>query len=417
MTDFRLLATGMSLSWLGNGFQTVALAVAVVVAGGGAGDLGLVMAASFGAILVCTLFGGVWADRLQPQRIMVLSDGVRVVTTAAMAVMFSAGHYHLPLLCGLAAVSAGAGAFFEPAMTALRPMLVTAEGRQSANATLNLLRTVCLVIGPAVGGVTVAAFGASAGFAVNAASFVASMVAALLIRARVVRAAPTGMLSELGDGWREIRRRDWLLWGILAATAYHIANGVILVLVQVVAIEQLGGARAAGFIGAAEGLGGVFGAIVALRWKPERLLRAGNLALVLMVVWPLAYVWPGELTAVMLGAVIGYAGLSFYAVAWDTANQDHIPHQILARVTSWDILTSYLALPVGNVLAGPLSHAFGVNRVLVVCAAVLLGAALSPLRLRSTRELTRPMAAAQRVSPAGTAGLDDDRSPEYAGDR
>lgn len=398
MTDFRLLATGMSLSWLGNGFQTVALAVAVLVAGGGAGDLGLVMATSVVAMLACTLFGGVWADRVQPQRVMVLSDGVRFAATAAMAAMFGAGSYQLPALCALAAVSAGAGAFFEPAMTALKPMLVTVDRRQHANAVLSLLKTVCSVIGPALGGLTVAGFGATAGFAVNAASFVASLVAALLIRARAERAPRAGMLHDLGAGWREIRQRDWLLTGVLAATVYHIANGVILVLVQVVAIEQLGGARSAGFITAAEGLGGVLGATVALRWRPVRLLRAGWLTLLLMPLWALAYVWPGTLTAVLAGAMIGYAGLTFFAVAWDTALQDHIPHQVLARVSSWDLLTSFLAMPIGNVLAGPLSGAFGVDRVLVVCALVLLASGLAPLGVRSSRHLTR------RAAPAAPTG-------------
>jgi MFS family permease len=389
MTDFRLLATGMSLSWLGNGFQTVALAVAVVLAGGGPGDLGLVMASSFGAILLCTLFGGVWADRVQPQRVMVLSDAVRCLSALGMAVMFSSGAYHLPLLCGLAALSGGAGAFFEPAMTALKPMLVSHDRRQSANATLSLLQTTCSVIGPAVGGLVVAAFGARTGFAVNAASFLASMAAALLIRARVQRSPHEGMLRELGEGWREIRQRDWLLSGILAATLYHIANGVILVLVQLIAIQRLGGASAAGFIAGAEGLGGVIGAAVALRWRPSRLLRAGWLALMLMALWPLAYVWPGVLAAVLAGAAIGYGGLSFFGVAWDTAVQDHVPHRVLARVTSWDILTSYLALPVGNALAGPVSEVVGVNRTLVVCALILAAASVMPLFISGTRRLTR----------------------------
>jgi MFS family permease len=389
MTDFRLLSTGMSLSWLGNGFQTVALAVAVIVAGGGAGDLGLVMASSFVAILVCTLFGGVWADRVQPQRMMVLSDAVRCLSAAGMAVMFGTGHYHLPLLCALAAVSGGAGAFFEPAMTALKPMLVTVERRQAANATLSLLQTTSSVLGPAAGGLVVAGFGAPAGFGVNAASFLASMAAALLIRARVERAPRAGLLAELGEGRREIWRRDWLRAGVLAATVYHIANGVILVLVQVIAIERLGGASAAGFIAGAEGLGGVLGAAVALRWRPRRLLRAGWLTLLLMPLWPLAYVWPATLVAVLAGAVLGYAGLLFYAVAWDTAVQDHVPHRVLARVTSWDILTSYLALPVGSALAGPLAARFGVDRVLVVCALVLFGASVAPLFVAGSRRLTR----------------------------
>ena len=131
-------------------------------------------------------------------------------------------------------------------MTALKPMLVTAERRQSANATLSLLQTSCSVIGPALGGVVVAAFGPTTGFVVNAASFLASIVTAALIRARVERAPREGMLHELGEGWREIRRHDWLLSGVLAATVYHVANGVVLVLVQVVAIRDLGGASAAG---------------------------------------------------------------------------------------------------------------------------------------------------------------------------
>jgi MFS family permease len=388
-SDFRLLATGMTLSWLGGGFQTVALGVAILAAGGGAGDLGLVMASSVVAMLACTLFGGVWADRLQPTRVMVLSDLVRFGATGAMALMFALDAYQMPLLCGLAAVAAGAGSFFAPAMMALKPMLVPVERRQSTNASLSLLQTVCMVVGPAVGGVVVAAFGAPVGFAVNAVSFLASMVAAMLIRARAVRAPRTGMLHELGEGWREIRSRDWLLVGVLGATVYHVANGVVLVLVQVVAIERLGGAHAVGLIASAEGLGGVIGAAIAIRWRPRRLLRAGWLTLLLMPLWALAYVWPGVLIAIMVGAVVGYAGLSFFGVAWETAIQDHVPHRSLGKVASWDQLTSFIAMPVGNALAGPLAQAYGINPVLVACAMVFLVASLAPLFVRGSRNLTR----------------------------
>lgn len=387
--DFRLLAAGQTLSWLGNGFQTVALAVAVVAAGGGAGDLGLVMACTVIAMLACTLFGGVWADRLQPQRVMVASDVVRLVATAGIAAMFALHAYHLPLLIGLAVVSAGAGAFFSPAMTALKPMLVPTQRRQSANATLSLLQTSCSVAGPALGGLVVAWLGAPTGFAVNAASFLASTITALLIRARAPRAERQGMLTELGAGWREIRRHDWLLSGVLAATVYHIANGVILVLVQVVAVERLGGAHAVGFIAAAEGLGGVVGAAIAMRWRPVRLLRAGWLTLLLMPLWALSYVWPGVLTAVLVGAAVGYAGLSYFSVAWETAIMDHVPHHLLARVDSWDRLTSFVAMPLGNALAGPLALAFGMDPVLIGSAAVLLLASLAPLLVPGSRHLTR----------------------------
>jgi predicted MFS family arabinose efflux permease len=193
----------------------------------------------------------------------------------------------------------------------------------------------------------------------------------------------------MAAGWREIRSRDWLLGGLVAAGVYHIANGVILVLVQVLAVQRLGGASAAGFIAAAEGLGGTVGAAVALRWRPRRFLRAGWLALLLMPLWALAYVWPGQLVAVLASALIGWSGLIFFDVAWETALQDQVPHQALGRVASWDILMSFLAMPLGNALAGPLSGTFGVDRVIAAAAAVLLLAALSQMLIPGVRRLIR----------------------------
>jgi predicted MFS family arabinose efflux permease len=158
--------------------------------------------------------------------------------------------------------------------------------------------------------------------------------------------------------------------------------------VQVVAVRDLGGATAVGFISAAEGLGGVLGGVVAMRLRPRRLLLAGFLALGLMPVWVVSYVWPGALSGVMVGAVVGFAGLTFFGVCWDTALQDRVPHQLLARVSSWDILTSFVGMPVGNALAGPLADRFGSHPVLLVCALVLLVAGVAPIAARGTRVLT-----------------------------
>jgi MFS family permease len=396
--DFRLLAGGQGLSWLGNTFQPVALAVAIVVAGGTAGELGTVMAVAVVGRLVCTLFGGVWADRVAPQRIMVMSDVVRALAVSGVALMFGTGHRSLLLLSLLVAVMSGAGAFFFPAMSSLKPMLVPAERRQAANATLSLLQTGSTVVGPAMAGLLVAFAGAPIGFGVNAVTYLVSAVTVALIRVDAPRAQRTGMLHELRAGWVEIRRHDWLFWGVVAAGVYHVANGVILVLVQVVAVRDLGGATAVGFISTAEGVGGVIGGLVAMRFRPRRLLLAGFSALGLMPVWAAAYVWPGALTGVMAGAVVGFAGLTFFGVCWETALQDHVPHHLLARVASWDILTSFVGMPLGNALAGPLADRLGVHPVLLGCAVVLLVAGLSPLVVPGTRAL-RAQAASRPVEP------------------
>jgi len=192
--------------------------------------------------------------------------------------------------------------------------------------------------------------------------------------------------------WTEIHRRDWLLWGVASAGVCHVASGVVLVLVQVVAIRDLGGATSVGLISAAEGAGGVLGAVIALRLRPRLLLFAGFAALGLLPLWVVSYVWPGMLTGILAGAFVGFAGLTFFSICWDTALQDAIPHHVLARVASWDILTSFVGMPVGNALAGPLSSTFGIDPILVGCAAVMLLAGCAPLAIRGTREV-RPATA------------------------
>jgi hypothetical protein len=170
-----------------------------------------------------------------------------------------------------------------------------------------------------------------------------------------------------------------------------------------VAIQRLGGASAAGFIASAEGLGGFLGAALGLRFRPRHPLRAGWLTLTLMPIWALAYVWPAALTAVLAGAVVGYAGLFFFDVAWETAIQDHVPHRALGRVSSWDYLTSFIAMPIGNALAGPLSAAYGINRVLVASAAVLFLAAVSQLAVPGVRKMTRTESVPAPPHPAEVA--------------
>ncbi len=385
--DFRLLVGGQGLSWVGDAFQPIALSFAVIASGGSATDLGLVLACGVVARLACTLVGGVWADRLRPQTIMVAADVVRAATAGALTVLYLGDQHPLPLLCALVAVFGGAGAFFHPAMSSLKPTLVPLEQRRSANATLNAVQTASLTVGPAAAGVLIAAFGAPFGFFVNALSFLASAVTVALNRARAVRATRVGFLTELRGGFAAVRSRDWLLWGVVAAGVYHVANGVVLVTVNVVALRDLGGPSALGVIAAAEGLGGVIGSVIAMRARPSRPLVAGFLALGLMPVWVLTYVWPGTLTGVLLGAVIGYSGLMFFGVCWETAIQNHVPHDLLARVSSWDILTSFVGMPLGQALAGVLTDRFGTHPVLTGCAAAILVAGVGPLAVRGTRRL------------------------------
>ena len=408
-----MLAAGQALSWLGDGFQTVALAVAVVLSGAGAAGLGLVMAVGIVARLACTLIGGVWADRLQPQRVMVGADLVRCAAAAGMAVMFA----QRPSLVA-PALRARRGLRWRGGLLLPRHVVAEADaGCRSSSASrrtplLSMLQTACSVLGPAAGGLVVAAVrSAGSAFAANAAELpgVGRHRRAHPHARRAFRAAG-GMLSELVEGWQEIRCRDWLLSGVLAATVYHVANGVILVLVQVIAVERLGGAGAVRRHRRGRGPRRRH----RRRGRPARAAPAPAarrwLALLLMPVWAMGYVWPGVLAAVLVGAVLGYAGLLFFSVAWETAIQDHVPHRVLARVSSWDILTSFIGMPLGNALAGPLADPFGLEPGPGGLRRVLLAAALAPLSVTGTRALQRqfplPVTSAHAVTAkaANSAG-------------
>lgn len=388
--DFRLVASGQGLSWLGNAFQPVALSVGILLHGGSVGELGYLMAVLMVSRTAFTLVGGVWSDRLSPRTVMVWSDLVRAVVAALTGVVFAAGHASFGMLAPLTVVSGAAAAFFQPAMQSLKPTLVRVDQRQRANAVLSVLQGISLVVGPALAGVIVGFAGAPTGFFINAVTYLASCATVWRVRSTVIRVdSGDSFLADLRIGWRAVRERDWLLVGILSAGIYHVANGVLLVLVQVIALRDLGGPHAFGFIAAAEGAGGLIGSVIAMRARPRFPLRVGWCTLMLMPLWAAGYVWPGRLDTVLVTGLIGYAGLMFFSVLWETAIQDEVPHHLLARVASWDTLVSFVGMPLGNALAGPLADGFGIKPVLLGCAAVLAGCALAPLAWRSSRHLRR----------------------------
>jgi MFS-type transporter involved in bile tolerance (Atg22 family) len=167
----------------------------------------------------------------------------------------------------------------------------------------------------------------------------------------------------------------------------------------VIAVRDLGGPTALGWISAAAGVGGLGGGLLAMRFQPRRPLLVGWPCVALMALYAAAFAWPGRLTAVLGAALVGFAGLMYFSVCWDTALQDGVPHTVLARVSSWDILTSFVAIPAGSALAGPLAHTFGTHRVIVVGAVVMALGSFAPMFVRGSRDLRRGAAVSAPTVP------------------
>jgi MFS family permease len=213
---FRLLFAGRAVSSFGDRLAPVALTFAVLhLTGGSVTDLGIVLAAQSVPLVLFVLLGGVWADRLPRQRVMLASDLVRFATQGASAVLIVDGTARVWQLAALQAVYGMADGFFTPAANGLVPQVVAADDLQPANALLGLSENATSILGPAVAGVIVVVIGAGWGLAIDAVTFVVSAVFLSALRvdrtAQVVRDRATSVLKELRAGWKGFSSRRWLL--------------------------------------------------------------------------------------------------------------------------------------------------------------------------------------------------------------
>jgi hypothetical protein len=180
--------------------------------------------------------------------------------------------------------------------------------------------------------------------------------------------------------------------------------GAFLVLGPVVAQEHLGGAWSWGLILAAQSIGAVIGAAVMVRWRPVRLLRAGNLAVAAMALPLAGLAFPLALPVIAAAALLSGIGIETFEVNWTTAMQDHVPREMLSRVSAYDALGSYALSPIGTTLAGPVAAVLGNPVTLAGDAVVIVGATAIALAVPDVRDLTRratqPSAAAPVAAPS-----------------
>jgi MFS family permease len=362
---------GSTTSALGDAMVQIALIFAILRVGGTASDIGVVLAATTVARVAFLLAGGVWADRMRRQYVMLTADGVRGVVQATLAVLLVTGHARIWELAVGGALYGAAASFFSPASTALVPETVPAGLLQQANSLLGLPGSFFSVAGPAAAGVLIAAFGPGWLFAADAASFFVSL--ACLARLRVPPRplpAPRPFLADLAEGWHELAVRRWYWINLLAHACCNFVVPALFVLGPVIAARSLGGAPVWGALSASWGLGAVAGGIVGLRVKPRRPLAAADL-LMAGIALPLLALALSRSVALIAAAeaVFGFTMIVGNTV-WITAMQSLIPDQVRARVGAYDLFVSLVIMPVGWVVMGPLSSSIGYTPTLIASAAL-----------------------------------------------
>jgi MFS family permease len=353
---------------------------------------------------------------------MVGSGLAAAATQGVVAALVLTHTANIPTLIALSAVNGMVGALSMPASAALLPQTVPVDERQQANALARLLLNAAAIIGAPVAGIAVAAVGPGWGIAVDAATFAASAFCFALVRVPAPAAEPApesesaegliggeqtagtpagegrkSILADLRTGWTEFISRTWL-WVVVAGFCVLNAawSGALTVLGPVVADETFG-RQSWGFILAAETAGMIVGGLIAMRIRVHRLLFLGTAATALEALPVLSLgVFPHVGLLVVAGFVAG-VGLEQFGVAWETTMQEHVPADKLARVYSYDMVGSFVAIPIGQVIAGPVAQAVGVEPTLVGAAALIVLAVLGMLSSRDVRQLRHRLSPKDRT--------------------
>ncbi|MEH6397889.1 MULTISPECIES: MFS transporter [Pantoea] len=369
-TSFRYLFFGRLFTVLGNGIAPIALAFAVLDIGGSASDLGIVVASRSLCNVLFLLVGGVVADRYSRSRVLVSSAVVAAVSQAIVAWSVLDGSATVISLTLLGALNGAAAGIALPASSALVPQVVPATDLRQANALIQLGIYGGTVMGASLGGIITSAVGPGWGLAIDAMGFAVSAPLYFLIRVKSNKAAASqgNILLDIKEGWAEFAGRSWIWSIVLQFAIINVAfNGIVEVFGPMIADASFGRARW-GIIVAAHSVGLIAGSFLAMKWHPRRDLLIGAMLAGLCALPIFMLSQDASAALLIVGFFIAGMSLGLFGVTWAHSLQTHIPPDKLARVYAYDAMGSFIAIPFGQLVAGPLATHFGMSAVLLMSA-------------------------------------------------
>ncbi|MFD0425080.1 MFS transporter [Streptomyces parvus] len=387
--NFRYYFVARSAGLLSWAMLPVAVAAGLLIEGYGLDAAGYSMAFLVAPFAGLVLFGGVLADRFTARRMMIVADLANLTAHILLALLFLHGIDHLWQLYALLVVAGTANALFQPGASSTVPLV--SRDVQGANGVLRTSEAITGLGGPALAGVLVG-FGSTGWvMVISAVAYGTSAVCLYVLRLGAVPAPPPGesLWRNLAVGWREFRARGWL-WGVIVIWMFYavLSWGPQLSVAAGVIVPEHG-ARSFGLINAALGAGTVLGGLLAIRYKPERPLAAGAVAMLAYPLYPLGIVLGLPVWVLAAAQVVVGAGIGVWGVMWATSVQTQVPGEMLNRIHAYEVAGSVGMYPIGSALAGPAVGAFGTDQVLLTGVVVSFLTATALLAARPIRTLRR----------------------------
>jgi len=359
----------------------VALPWFVLVTTGSVARMSYVLAAEIAPMAIFGIPGGTLVSRLGGRRTMLLSDGLRTPLMVLIPVLHWAGELSFSLLLVLVFVL---GLFSAPYFAAQRVIIPELFGSDEkvvsqASALFGGVSHLTLLVGPAVGGVFVAAFGAPVVMIVDAATYVVAFVLVLTL-VRAGKPVPQDEESRgLLAGVRYLAR-DRLL-GPITLTVILLDAGLGALFTSMPALAFIRfhrDAQIAGFLFTAFGIGALAGSVVAMkaleRFAPLK-LAGGAIVIAVLPLWALVAALPWE----AVGAVLLVCGIFVPLVNAPGMGliSTRPPVALRAKVMTAVMTASALGGPAGRLVVGPMFEGWGIAAAYATIAgAITLGAVL-----------------------------------------
>lgn len=389
---FRLLFIGRTFSLLGDAAIPTALSLAVYLATGSTAALALVLACAMVPRLILLPLGGVVGDRFNARTVALTTDLVRCATQLFVGLELLSGTPQLWQIAVAEAIGGAASAFAMPTSSPLIIGTVEAPALLRANSLMAVVNSATRVAGPALGGTLILTAGPGWAFVLDAASFAVSAALLSAIKVRHVPIPHRSVLSDLKEGWSEVRSRDWYWTSLIAHAAWNGAAAVLMTLGPALAVREMGGKTVWIALLQTGAIGLLLGSLLAGRARPRRPVLVANLGLATYAL-PLGLLAAGAPAALTIAAYgIAQAGLGFLGPVWDTSVQSAVPAHALARVTSYDWLLSLAAMPLGYALAPLAASAWGAEVPLAVAAVAVGAACLATAAVPGVRHFRAPAA-------------------------
>ena len=364
---YRFFWFSNSIFVLGASAFPIALAVAVLDAGGTATSLGLILGARILSGVVFAPFAGVWADRLPRRNVMIGADLFRSALVVSMIFFSAPSMPHI--LLGLAVFLMGVGdAFGAAAAGAIVPSLVPDEKLPAANVARNIVTKGASIVGPGIGGASVLLIGARLTFIFTAVAFALGTYFLSKIQEDIngKEREQEPFMVELREGLRTVRDIPWIGAMILMVSVQlMVVLAAETVLLPVISRREFDSNAPFAMAAVAFSVGSIISALICVKVKVKHEGYVSIFVWMFIIIAPLALAFPVSATFLVIAYLLAGFSVGPWEAWWSSAVQREVPQHLQGRVFSIDHMGSAGLMPIGMALIGPSVALFGEKELLI----------------------------------------------------